>query len=117
MSVAFFDQQQIVYLREKAIQNHRRCGQRKEKHTFEHIWVYGKLHTHIHTPNSEKWNSENSCQGDDADGCGGKGGGGTAKNPFHSVLNEIVNTLAQRDSSTGSMWYFWVIYEQMTFGK
>jgi len=53
-----------------------------------------------------KWNSENSCQGDDADGCGGKGGGGTAKNPFHSALNEIVNTLAQRDSSTGSMWYF-----------
>lgn len=36
----------------------------------------------------------------------GGGGGGTAKNPFHSALNEIVNTLAQRDSSTGSMWYF-----------
>lgn len=68
--------------------------------------VWKTTHTHTYTPNSEKWNSENSCQGDDADGCGGKGGGGTAKNPFHSALNEIVNTLAQRDSSTGSMWYF-----------
>lgn len=65
--------------------------------------VWKTTHTHTYTPNSEKWNSENSCQGD-AEGCGG--GGGTAKNPFHSALNEIVNTLAQRDSSTGSMWYF-----------
>jgi len=67
--------------------------------------VWKTTHTHTYTPNSEKWNSENSCQGDDAEGCGG-GWGGTAKNPFHSALNEIVNTLAQRDSSTGSMWYF-----------
>jgi len=33
--------------------------------------VWKTTHTHTYTPNSEKWNSENSCQGDDADGCGG----------------------------------------------
>lgn len=42
-----------------------------------YIWTYMSVwkttHTHTYTPNSEKWNSENSCQGDDAEGCGGGG--------------------------------------------